>query len=365
MNRRGDRAMQMARRILRWIFGIVISAALFFGLGEWIARQLDVVDRLNIFPRKLYVATNHPTLPYRLRPGFEMERPGFQVRVNEFGLRGPGITATPQPGWRRILVLGDSVIFGHFTEENETFPRFLEQELRRRGQPRTEVLNGGVPGYNTLAELTFLEEFGLKLAPHVVLLGVSLNDFDHAPVLTASGIMTADTRMRDEIPWLADHAEFYVLLRYLFAYGWGRHWFQRAQQAGQSRRADQADGSAALEQWVARKHQNFYAAPSGPGWERVQAALRGLRALERARGLDLTILIFPERYQVGTDQPNLNPQRAWLALCAEYELRCVDLWPAFAAAAAARSDPLFGDTQHPNPAGLAVAARAVADLLTQ
>ena len=74
----------------------------------------------------------------------------------------------------------------------------------------------------------------------------------------------------------------------------------------------------------------------------------------------LLVAIFPEEDQVGPPSPNLDPQRRWLELCAEVELRCVDLWPAFADHAARTGEPLFLDTQHPNAAGIALAARATA-----
>jgi hypothetical protein len=92
----------------------------------------------------------------------------------------------------------------------------------------------------------------------------------------------------------------------------------------------------------------------------VRDALAGIADVARARHLALTVLVFPEGWQVGVPDPDLAPQRAWLALCAELAVRCVDLHPAFAAAG---SGTLFQDTQHPNAEGMRVAARAAAEVL--
>jgi lysophospholipase L1-like esterase len=343
---------------------MLFSDTLFFTLGEVLARQFDIVDRINGFSRRFYIATDHPYLPYRLRPGFSTNTPSFSVRVNAFGLRGPATTAAPRGGWRRILVIGDSVVFGVRVQEAATFLALLQSELAARGQMQTEVLNGGVPGYNTEAELAFLRQYGLNVAPDQVLLGVSLNDIGDTPFLTASGILTSESRLRTQTPWLNNHSEFYTLLRWFISYMRGGHWFQRVtDKTPQATISDPNAMWAALNEAIARRHQEMYGTPAGAGWERIRQALQGLRDLTQGRGIGFAVVIFSEKFQVGTGNPNLSPQRAWLGLCEEFNLRCVDLWPAFAAATG--NESLFSNTQHPSPAGDMVAARAVADFLTQ
>ena len=80
-------------------------------------------------------------------------------------------------------------------------------------------------------------------------------------------------------------------------------------------------------------------------------------------GLELAIVIFPEEDQLGSPESELDPQRRWKALCAQLELRCLDLWSAFATAAG--RDSLFRDLQHPNAHGMRVAASATAEFLTR
>jgi lysophospholipase L1-like esterase len=361
-------AMRSARprgRLARLLLGCLASVAVFVLAGEVLARQLGIIDRLNGIPRRLYIGTDIPDLPYRLRPGVTVRVRNFTVCVNRLGLRGPEVGAAPAPGRRRLLVLGDSVVYGEGLDEPDTFPVLLEHELGARGEP-SEVLNGAAPGYNTGAELAWLREVGLALRPDAVVVGVSLNDYDAAPVMTPFGFLSRDPAARGRTPWLSNHSEFYMLARWLVTYARGEHWYQVA--AHQPPPKDHGPPAPTFEErWpaidraIAGMHKRFYAAPSGPGWESVRRALVGLRDLAAARGLDLTLVIFPEKDQIELREPNLDPQRQWLALCTELDLRCLDVRPAFAAAADA--GPLFQDTQHPNAAGLRVAARAVAEAL--
>jgi lysophospholipase L1-like esterase len=344
-------------RLARLLLGLLVSAAIFLVAAELLTRQLAIIDRLNGIPRRLYLATSIPDLPYRLRPGVTVRVRAFTVHVNRLGLRGAEVGAEPPPGRRRVLVLGDSVVYGEGLDEADTFPVLLEQELNADGEMPSEVLNGAAPGYNTEAEVAFLREIGLALRPDTVVLGVSLNDFGPTPVMTPFGFLSQDEAARGETPWLSNHSEFYMLTRWLITYAKGEHWFQRAAPRVPST-ATFDERWPAIDRAIAQIHKRFYAAPAGAGWERVRSALARLRAVAGERGLRLVVAIFPEKDQVEQADPNLDPQRQWLALCAEDDLCCVDLQPAFAAAAGA--GPLFQDTQHPNAAGMRVAARAVA-----
>src|SRR5262245_7260176 len=99
----------------------------------------------------------------------------YEVHINALGLRGPEIARTPPPGRTRILALGDSMTFGFYLEESETWPARLEVLLRSEGRD-VEVLNAGVGGWTISSETRFLEERGLALAPAHVLVGFCAND---------------------------------------------------------------------------------------------------------------------------------------------------------------------------------------------
>ena len=56
-------------RLARLLLGLLASATIFVVAGEILTRALGIIDRLNGIPRRLYLATSIPDLPYRLRPG--------------------------------------------------------------------------------------------------------------------------------------------------------------------------------------------------------------------------------------------------------------------------------------------------------
>ena len=104
---------------------------------------------------------------------------GVPVQTNSLGFRDRREYSLPKPpGTFRILVLGDSVTFGHGATFGTTYPYLLEQRLKR-WQPavRWEVWNLGVPGYNTRQELTYLQEVGPLYQPDLVIVGFYPNDF--------------------------------------------------------------------------------------------------------------------------------------------------------------------------------------------
>lgn len=115
----------------------------------------------------------------RLAPGYDGWFAGVPVRINSLGFRDRREYQLEKPaGVFRILVLGDSVTFGHGTLDDTTYPYLLEQRLRRwRPDVNWEVWNLGVPGYNTRQELDYLEEIGPRAKPDVVVVGFFPNDF--------------------------------------------------------------------------------------------------------------------------------------------------------------------------------------------
>jgi hypothetical protein len=91
-----------------------------------------------------------------------------EVRQNRFGWRGPayepGVAAAP-----RLVVLGDSFVWGFGVEEDEIFTRVLERE----SPAPIEVVNMGVAGYGTDQELLAWRERGHEWGAQGVLLAIT------------------------------------------------------------------------------------------------------------------------------------------------------------------------------------------------
>lgn len=131
--------------------------------------------------------------PERGRPGFFLADPargirlatnytgwfaGVPVRINRLGLRDPReYDLVKGRNTFRILLLGDSVTFGHGSIYEHTYPYLLEQRLKTwRPAIDWQVWNAAVPGYNTSQELAHLQEVGPQFAPDLVIIGFFEND---------------------------------------------------------------------------------------------------------------------------------------------------------------------------------------------
>jgi hypothetical protein len=122
----------------------------------------------------------------RLSAGYHGWFAGVPVEVNALGFRdNRQYTLEKSPGTFRILVLGDSVTFGHGATYETTYPYLVEQRLRAWRRDITwQVWNLGVPGYNTRQELSYLQEVGPIYKPDLVVVGFYPNDLmgDNMPV---------------------------------------------------------------------------------------------------------------------------------------------------------------------------------------
>jgi hypothetical protein len=119
-----------------------------------------------------------PVLGQRLAPGYRGWFAGVPVEINALGFRDGREYAVEKPERTfRILVLGDSVTFGHGALSDTTYPYLLEQQLRAwRPDVPWEVWNLGVPGYNTAQELAYLRQVGPRYRPDLVVVGFYEND---------------------------------------------------------------------------------------------------------------------------------------------------------------------------------------------
>ena len=119
-----------------------------------------------------------PARGQRLAPGYADWFAGVPVNINSLGLRDSREYALAKgPRTFRVLVLGDSVTFGHGSVYEHTYPYLVEQRLRAwRPDVDWQVWNAAVPGYNTSQELAQLLEVGPTFHPDLVIVGFFEND---------------------------------------------------------------------------------------------------------------------------------------------------------------------------------------------
>lgn len=113
---------------------------------------------------------------HRLVPGQHSYTHSFPVVTNSYGLRDREFSAVPSPDIVRILCLGDSLTFGDGVAVEDTYAKQLEARLGQEGTKKYEVINAGVPSYDTWQEVAYFEEWGVRLKPNTVVIGFYAND---------------------------------------------------------------------------------------------------------------------------------------------------------------------------------------------
>jgi len=116
----------------------------------------------------------HHYLNYSLTPGFSRDK----LRHNSIGFRGKEFKKEKPDSIFRIVCLGGSTTYTEMVNDNEkTYPALLEKILRDSfGYKNTEVINAGVPGYNSWESLINLEFRVLDLNPDLVVVYHGTND---------------------------------------------------------------------------------------------------------------------------------------------------------------------------------------------
>ena len=120
----------------------------------------------------------NPALIFELKPNLDVDFGPVRVRTNALGMRTDReYPEARSPRSFRIVGIGDSGMFGWDVAQGDPYPAALEANLNRRGDGVAyEVLNFGVPGYNTALEVESLRSRGLAFRPDVVVVGWCEND---------------------------------------------------------------------------------------------------------------------------------------------------------------------------------------------
>jgi len=169
------------------VIGVVLMAA---GVEAWVRASWDVKKGVPGF------FLSDPVRGQRLAANYTGWFAGVPVHINSLELRDPREYPLEKDSRTfRILVLGDSVTFGHGSVYEHTYPYLLEQRLKAwRPDVDWQVWNAAVPGYNTSQELAQLLEIGPRLKPDLVVVGFFENDLaDNRPIRKAGEFARAAT----------------------------------------------------------------------------------------------------------------------------------------------------------------------------
>lgn len=134
-----------------------------------------------------------------------------KAHFNSDGFRGRDFSINKTNNTFRIMLLGDSFTFGHGLNDNETIGHFLEKNLSTKLSKKIEVLNLGLPGYNSKMEIKRYFSKGIKYKPDLVILFFFSNDYESFDVMenlwvslkkkyNITGISSGKIQKRDLFP---------------------------------------------------------------------------------------------------------------------------------------------------------------------
>lgn len=200
----------------------------------------------------------NPEIGHEHVPGGQARLMDAEVSINKDGLRDREHEKAKAPGSVRIMMLGDSTMFGWGVKQDETIARHVEEALNKDAPDAfVDVINAGVGNYNTAMEVAYFLERGMAFKPDIVVLNYFINDAEPTPVYR-------------DVPWFARHSYAYAVL--------GGAWdgFKRRTEGQQDYKS---------------YYSGLYAAP---GWDLTQAAIAKLAVVCRAQGIRLIISNIPE-----------------------------------------------------------------------
>lgn len=307
------------------------SLALLLGLGE-------IGLRLYGFGSPVLYVYDDAKL-WALAPNHRAQAPSLRVeyRIDSHGYRDEDVAfAKPAQGFR-VLVLGDSIVFGQGVAFEQTFSERIQSALSDALPGRVvEAIDTAVPGYNVHQYDVIAAGEGARLDPDLVLIGLCKND-----VVDAEDIEILRRLAREKLDYRAD---LRTRLRRLSAV------------------AHLADGlwlrvAAAL----GRPAPEALRYESGPReerhWSYTERSLRTIAARSRAGGVPLLVAAFPTRSELDSGAPEVPVERLARAVRSEQQ-HFVDLRAAFVAEQRP-PEALFFDPVHPTALGHAIAAREV------
>jgi GDSL-like Lipase/Acylhydrolase family len=371
-------AVWLSGRVYEWIKVGLVNVLVFVVLGEVTLRVIDpFLARSGLFGDKQTPANLKPHTKVWGTIGFSNSQ-GFRDRERAVQ------RTSPAP---RIVALGDSFTYGAGVSYDQTFVTQLEQGMQREF-PGAEVINLGVPGWETPEEVHLLKIYGIKFQPDLVILNFFIgNDimrrrgvYLEEPIVVAGQsyyVHAIGNRLHDTLS--PDRWYLYHDVNYLLTVG-----SNRLQRLGATQKEDIGTGIP----WKPKREylkdiderSEVYLREHTPvfeeHWTRTRMALETMRQFLAERRIRMMLILIPAQEQVdehlrgelmaalGTDPARYDfekPQRVLTQWGLQHGVMVVDLLPGFQ-----QPDPAgfyFQNDMHWNVAGHALAATNILPIL--
>ena len=197
-----------------------------------------------------------PEMVYELKPSISGTFQNRPFTFNSHGMRDEEYPLKKGEATFRIAAIGDSVLFGWGVEQDHSYTAVAEKFLNDHskdhqtaadpsGGPRYEILNFGIPGYNTTMEAALLEKKAAQFDPDMILLHFVSNDW---------GVPLFMQHTRN--PWSFESSYFLDLIRSRLALTIGSK--KCSEYFGDCSRFDRDDQQLALKQYAYMVGENGF-----------------------------------------------------------------------------------------------------------
>ena len=259
--------MQSIKNLFWALCSIVIGVLIAFAAFEMGVRTLlDDGMQFDLEMKKyalhLKLVSDNPKIGHLHRPNGKTHVMGVDVTTNSAGFRDREFAVDRPHDGLRIMMLGDSLMFGWGVPQDVTVSKVLERHFRDAGYP-VEVINTGIGNTNTTMQVEAFIQDWARFSPNVVVLNYFINDAEHNP----------------------PHDTITLISKYSSA------WTYIASRIDVAIRMADRENQRGWKEY----YSGLYDARTNPGgWENVKLAIRKLQEYCAQNGIGLFIVNYPE-----------------------------------------------------------------------
>ena len=294
-----------------------------------------------------------PKVGHRLVPNQHSYTHSFPVVTNSNGLRDREFPQAPISGVVRILCLGDSLTFGDGVAVEDTYPKQLERLLNQERKNKFEVINAGVPSYDTWQEVAYFEEWGIRLKPSIVIIGFYANDIVPKPERVKGFLTEKGTLRRQGIGGMLPDVVVHTLKG-------SRLLLLLRDRLGKLYNQISPSMEVLQQQALLQGTENDFV---DRGWKEVDASLQKLSALTKKNDYEVLLVIFPMAEQLIRDYPRAQYQSRLRTIADKYHIAQIDLMESFKREFTDYGSLFIEWDGHPNARAHGIAAREIARYL--
>jgi len=142
----------------------------------------EIIKYINIHNYREMKNTGHPYTLYTSKPAFKGELPliepgkTYKISINGHGFRTKKFYPK-LPGKVRVVIMGDSFIWGYNANQNETVAATLERIIHKNISNDIEVLSLGIPSYSGVRYAALSRIYLDYLNPDILIVAVDQSDF--------------------------------------------------------------------------------------------------------------------------------------------------------------------------------------------